>query len=180
MTYQTTTQTHDCDTVEEASSLLTSVTGSPAPSFPFGQGGGGGGGVSARKKKNRVPSTRALIVTCLLLGTVAVIYYGGSGSSNTNFQRADDTSEALLLRHNQAAPVYDPSQAFCFKDRDNDDKYCWYSTDNFPVGNWEGFTCAGGHGCAQCGPKCTSVYPSGQTSGLAPDGKTSVISGPVL
>jgi len=50
-------------------------------------------------------------------------------------------------------PLYDPSQDFCFKDNDNDDKLCWCPTDNFPVGNWDG---VGGHGYNGCGPKCTS------------------------
>ena len=171
MTYQTSSPHYDTADADESSSLVPPVVDASS-SFSLGQHG-------VSSKKNRVPTMRVMIVTCFLLGTLAMLY-GGRGSSNTDTNHADGTSEALLLRHNQAAPVYDPSQAFCFKDRDNDDKYCWYSTDNFPVGNWEGFTCAGGHGCAQCGPKCTSVYPSGQTSGLAPDGKTSVISGPVL
>ena len=133
MTYQTPTQTHDYDTAEEASSLLTSVTGS--------------------KKKNGVPTIQAMIGTCLLLGTISVIYYGGSDSSNSTFHHAADTSEAFLLRHNQAAPgVYDPKQDFCFKDTDNAGKYCWYPEDKSPYGNWVG---DGGHGYSDCGLKCT-------------------------
>ena len=149
MTYQKPNQTHDDDNADanEASSLLLPVAG------------GAGGGVPTIKKKNGGPM-RAMIATCCLLGTLAVIY-GGRGSS-----RSGGLSAALFLGHNQAAPVvYDPSQDFCFADNDNADKYCWYPTDNFPVGNWAGVTCAGGHGCAQCGPQCTSVYPAGKTSG---------------
>ena len=78
MTYQQRTQTHnDDDTVEEASSLLTSVTASPAParSFSFGQGGGG---VPATQKKNGV----SMRTTSVLLGTLAVIYGGRDSSSH--------------------------------------------------------------------------------------------------
>jgi len=144
MTYQQPFQTHDCDTGEEASSLLTSVTGS--------------------KKKNGVPSIRAMIVTtCLSLGTLAVICYGGSGSSNSIFHHAADTSEALLLRHNQAAPgvydprVYDPKQDFCFKDTDNAGKYCWYPEDKTPFPGYPQWKGASGHGYDNCGLLCTSL-----------------------
>ena len=51
--------------------------------------------------------------------------------------------------------LYDPSQDFCYKDKDNVGKYCWYPTDNFPCGNWKG---EGGRGYNDCGPKCTTVY----------------------
>ena len=209
MTYQQPNPNYDNAVADEASSLLTVVTASPAS--------------SSTKKKIGVPMMRAVIATWFLLGTLAVIYDGGSSSSNVN--GTDGTSEALLLGHNQAAlevyepyydpdngdycffqlyarydnycwypsrifpvgnwkdvttdrpydscgpvcpappptpsptppltpppttPVYDPSQDFCFKDKDNADKYCWCRTDNFPFGNWKGYhlcnsTDAGAH-----------------------------------
>ena len=145
MTYQQPSQTHDDDNADanEASSLLLPVAG-----------GAGGGGVPTIKKKNGGPM-RAMIATCCLLGTLAVIY-GGRGSSSTD--SSGGISADLLRSHNQAASMYEPSQDYCFRDNDNPDKFCWYPHDYFPCGNWNGFTCAGGHGCAQCGPKCTEVY----------------------
>ena len=47
--------------------------------------------------------------------------------------------------------AYDPTQDFCFHDKDNPWKYCWYPTDRNPSGNWEG---KGGRGYNGCGPKC--------------------------
>ena len=104
---------------------------------------------------------RAVIATCILLGTLAVIYSGGRSSS-----RSGGLSAALFLGHNQAAPVvYDPSQDFCFADNDNADKYCWYPTDNFPVGNWKG---EGGHGYGDCGPVCPAPPPPTPPPTVAP------------
>ena len=57
-------------------------------------------------------------------------------------------------------PVYDPSQDFCFKDKENMDKYCWDPDDRLPVGNWKG---EGGHIYNDCGPKCidaTECFPA--------------------
>ena len=52
-------------------------------------------------------------------------------------------------------PMYDPNQDFCFTDNDNVGKFCWYPTDNTPVGvNWGGVT---GRGYNDCGPKCITV-----------------------
>ena len=225
MTYPT--QTHEDNNVDEASSLLIVATASP--SFSFGHDG-----VATTKKKNGVSMRAMIATTCFFLGTLAVIYYGrgsSNSSSNSNTDRTDGTSEALLLGHNQAAlevyepyydpdngdycffqlyarydnycwypsrifpvgnwkdvttdrgydscgpvcpappptpsptppltpppttPVYDPSQDFCFKDKDNADKYCWCRTDNFPFGNWKG---VGGRGYGQCGDLCTHVHP---------------------
>ena len=56
---------------------------------------------------------------------------------------------------NPTTPMYDPTQDFCYTDRDNHGKYCWYFRDSFPVGHWEGVT---GRGYNDCGPKCTKVY----------------------
>ena len=109
--------------------------------------------MASTKKKNVVSMIRAMISTCFLLGTLAV-FHGGSGSSSSSSSTANSggLSEALLLRQNQAAPVYDP-RAFCFKDNDNDDKYCWCLTDNFPVDeNWIYI----GRGYNSCGPACPS------------------------
>ena len=135
MTYQTpSTPKHDDDDVqvEEATALLSD------------QGGGGGG--PARKKKHGVPTLRALIVgSCFVLGTLAVMIYGGRGGSSTTTHRTDG-STADLLRG------YDPSQDFCFRDNDNNDKLCWYPTDDFPCGDWTGVS---GFGSDQCGPPCT-------------------------
>ena len=49
---------------------------------------------------------------------------------------------------------YDPSHDWCFKDNDNDGKYCWFPTHNYPCGNWGGWDAA----YDNCGPKCTTVY----------------------
>ena len=148
MTYQPpTTQTQDDDVkVDEASSLLTIATAAPASSFSFGPGGG----VPARTKKTGVPM-RAVIATCFLLGTIAVIY-GGNSSSNSSI-RAVDSSDALLLRQNQAAPLYDSNTDYCFKSK-TADQYCWYPTDSFPDGRWKG---VGGHGDNNCGQYCTQL-----------------------
>jgi len=76
---------------------------------------------------------RAMIATCFLLGTLAVIH-GGSGSSST--ANSGGLSEALLLRQNQAAPVYTPGQDYCFMEqygKYGDSKYCWKHTDSYPV-----------------------------------------------
>ena len=135
------TPKYDDNTVEEASSLLL-----------FGQGGGGGG-VPVRTKKHGVSTiTRTMVVTtCVVLGTLAMLYYGGRGSSSNT--ASSDGIAADLLRG------YDPSQDFCFKDEDNDGKYCWYPTDGLgPCGNWKG---EGGHGYNDCGRKCTKIYEQG-------------------
>ena len=146
MTYPNITQTHDDDNVEnEASSLLTIMTASPAPSSAFGQDGL----ASTKKKKNGVPM-RAMIATCIfLLGTIVVLYSGGSGS-NTN--RTDVISEALLLgQKNQAAPLlFDSQTDYCFKSK-TVDQYCWYPTDRFPYGPWKGTSEMGDN---DCGPMC--------------------------
>ena len=94
----------DDDNVDEASSLLTIATA--APSFSFGQDGGE---VPTTKKKNDGVPLRLMIATvCFLLGTLAMIYGGGRGSSSSsnNTHLTGGISEALLLRHNQAAGIY--------------------------------------------------------------------------
>jgi len=55
-----------------------------------------------------------------------------------------------------AAHRYDPSQDFCIRDNDNVGKYCWYTYDSFPCGDWRGVT---GLGYDNCGPKCTLIHP---------------------
>ena len=140
MTFQPPSQTHDNDdNADEASSLLRTVAE---------------GDVPTTKKKNGGVPMRAMIATCVLLGTLAVIYVG-RGSSNIS---AGVISAALVLGQNSVASVYDPSQDYCFTDTDNADKYCWFPIDRYPCGNWQGVTCAGGHGCDQCGDRCTTVY----------------------
>ena len=58
----------------------------------------------------------------------------------------------LLLGNNPAAPVvYNPKQHYCYTDKDNAGKYCWYLEDKLPYGNWKG---EGGHGYNDCGPEC--------------------------
>ena len=59
--------------------------------------------------------------------------------------------------------LYDPRRDFCFRGlgKGYKNKYCWYPTDNTPVGNWEGVTGAAYNGC---GAKCDKVQhydPSG-------------------
>ena len=55
-------------------------------------------------------------------------------------------------------PLYDPSRDFCFKATSvKYDQYCWYPTDNLPVGNWES---GGRRKYNDCGPKCTEVNDS--------------------
>ena len=49
---------------------------------------------------------------------------------------------------------YDPRQAFCFADTDNPGKYCWYPTDNLPIGNWARID---GRGYGDCGSKCEAT-----------------------
>ena len=74
-------QTPNYDNVDEASSLLTVVTASPAPSSSSRQDR-----VATTKRKNGgVPMrTRTMIVTtCFLLGTIAAVYYGGSNTNRT-------------------------------------------------------------------------------------------------
>ena len=94
-------------------------------------------------------------MACVVLGTLAVMISGsrGSNSNRSSTASSDDISSAALLRG------YDPSQDFCFKDNDNDGKYCWYPTDGLgPCGNWKG---EGGHGSNDCGQKCTKMYEEG-------------------
>ena len=81
MTYQKPTPNYDnADAdADEASSLLTIVTASRAPSFSLGQGGG----VPATKKKNGVPMRTMIATTCFFLGTLAVIYGRSNSSSST-------------------------------------------------------------------------------------------------
>ena len=87
MTYQKPFQTHDDDNADEASSLL----------------------LTATKKKHGVPRRAMIATACVLLCTLAVIYggRGSSSSNNSNTNRTDGSSisAALLLGHNQAAPV---------------------------------------------------------------------------
>ena len=57
-------------------------------------------------------------------------------------------------------PKYDPSQDYCFADKENAGKYCWYTRDYTPCGggsnsgNWNG---EGGHAYNDCGPECAQV-----------------------
>ena len=96
MTDQNLIPKHD-DTADEASSLL----------------------LTATKKTYGVPTRRAIIATmCFLLGTLAVVYsttIGGNvrkikHSKKTNAHVNGGTSAALLLGHNQAAPVAECSK----------------------------------------------------------------------
>ena len=52
--------------------------------------------------------------------------------------------------------MYDPSQDYCFSDKDNVGKYCWCQLDYLPEGNWEG---KGGRGYIynDCGLLCTKI-----------------------
>ena len=51
--------------------------------------------------------------------------------------------------------VYDPSQDYCFSDKDNVGKYCWCQLDYLlSEGNWEG---KGGRGYNDCGLLCTKI-----------------------
>ena len=147
MTYQQPTHTHDNDNAEEASTLLTIATVSPAPSWSLG----GRGGVPAGTKKNGVPTMRAMIVTtCFFLGTLAVIY-GGRGSSH--IRSGGSSADLLLLGHN-----YDPNSDHCFTDEANPGKYCWFHKMHYPCGNWQ---LDSKHGNNNCGPKCTQVLDTG-------------------
>ena len=160
MTYQQPPQTHNHDdTVEEASSLLTSVTASPAPSFSFGPGGGGG---PATQMKNGGPTMRATIgTTCVLLGTLAMMYGRGHtpAAPMPRPLRAEDSAAALLRGHTRAAPpVYDPSwDMYCFKGNDflNEGKHCWYPTHIYPDGDWKQDNSRGKN---NCGSKCTKFH----------------------
>ena len=62
--------------------------------------------------------------------------------------------------------MYDPTQDYCFADKRNADKYCWYYKDlrPYPSRQWKG---EGGRGYDNCGPECTHVV-GGQ--GLGKDG----------
>jgi len=66
----------------------------------------------------------------------------------------NDEALRYICNLDQCPEGYNPSKDYCFKDNDNAGKYCWYPTDNLPVGNWDGFT---GAGYDNCGPKCTTV-----------------------
>ena len=135
MTYQTPTQTHDVDNIDEASSLLTIMTASPAPSSAVRQDG-----VASTKKENDgVPMRTMIVTTCFVLGTIAVIY-GGSGSSSNN-----------------GDVLYDSSTDYCFKST-TVDQYCWYPTDRFPKGPWKGVS---GVGDNHCGLMCNQFPDSG-------------------
>ena len=144
MTYQTSpTPTHDVN-VEEASSLLL-TRGTPAPSS-----------CSCRPKTTMVPTTmRAMIVTtaCVVLGTLAVLS-GGRGGSSSRHTRSGDLATELLRTAHDTSYDYDPSKDFCYRDNDNAGKYCWYPTDIYPCGNWDGES---GHGYHDCGRKCTQI-----------------------
>ena len=149
MTYQKPIPNYDNADADQASLLvLTAVDASPSISL------GQGGGVPARKKKNGVPTMRARIVLiCFLLGIFAVIYYGGRGSSHTS---SSDISDALLLGHNQAAPLYDPKRDHCFTDEQHHGKFCWFPLSHIVPcggGRWKGSK--GDFG--KCGEKCTKV-----------------------
>jgi len=135
---------------------------------------------------------RAMIATtCFLLGAVAVLYSSGRGSNrHNNTHLPGGTSEALLLGQNQAAlevyepcpdhpgpnndpygnlgkalvppAVYNPCTDYCFSDKANPNKFCWYPTARFPypAGQW-----SGDHGDARCpGPLCTKF-----ADGLGPN-----------
>ena len=146
MTYQQLIQIHDDDNADESSSLLLTVADASPPSSSLRQDG-----VATTKKKNGGVPMRLMIATfCFVLGTLAVIYYDGSDSTSSS--NTVNLGAALL------DDVYDPSSDFCFEDNENANKYCWYRRGYWPVGNWQWATCAGGHGCAQCGSKCTEVY----------------------
>ena len=151
MTYQNLTEKHD-DNADEASSLLLTLAG--------------GVGVAATQKKTHgVPRRLMIATTCFLLGTLAVIYYGGSDSSSSSTASSVGISAALLLDHNQAAPLYDSNTDYCFKSKAAADEYCWYPTDSFPEGPfWKGVDTQGNN---NCGPKCTSVENDNDDGGNA-------------
>ena len=65
----------------------------------------------------------------------------------------------LLLGNNPvacdppAASKYDPNHHFCYNDKDNNEKYCWYyHNDSLPFGNWKVFT---GAAAGDCSTLCT-------------------------
>ena len=151
----------DADADADESSLLVLTAVDVSPSFSLGQDG-------VATKKNHGVRMIVVVAICFLLGTMAVIHQGSSNS------RAVGSSDALLLRQNQAAPVFNPSQGtyylaptselyapntsnVCFKDKDNAGKYCWYTQKGSePYGNWE--VDPNPHGNNNCGPMCTVFF----------------------
>ena len=71
------------------------------------------------------------------------------------YASSGDISSDLLLGQKKEEHLYDPNQDYCYTDKDNAGKECWYHTDHFPCGNWKE---DGRHGNNNCGPKCTEVY----------------------
>ena len=62
--------------------------------------------------------------------------------------------------------MYNPQYQgeYCFQDNDTPDNYCWYPTDNFPVGHWKRAFFPPKKRWEHwnhCGSRCTAVYPSG-------------------
>ena len=53
--------------------------------------------------------------------------------------------------------MYDPSRDHCFKDKDNDGKYCWYGPNYIPVpvNQWE--RRPGAREYDNCDAECTEV-----------------------
>ena len=94
-----------------------------------------------------------MTTACVVLGTLAVLS-GGRGGSSSRHTRSGDLATELLRTAHDTSYDYDPSKDFCYTDTDNAGKYCWYPTDHYPCGNWDG---EGGHGYHNCGRLCTQV-----------------------
>ena len=101
MTYQKTFPNND--NAEEASSLLTIVTASPAPALAFGQHEGGDVAPATKKKNGGVPRRLMIATSCILLVTLAVLY-GGRGRSSSSHTRSGGSIAADLLRGHTQAP----------------------------------------------------------------------------
>jgi len=134
MTYQKPTLNYGSTDADELSQLYSAVAN---------------GAEAATKKRNT--RNLALVATCFLFFTLGVIYQGNSN------RRGVDFTEASLLRSGTAFPFYDPSEDYCFRDNLNTSHYCWYPSDSFPYGDWNGVDAPSN---GECGEMCDKFLAS--------------------
>ena len=81
-------------------------------------------------KHNSITAAAVVIATIIMM-LMIVVYYPGGNSDHTN-----NNNSIRGLADGPERSIYDPNVDNCFKLR-NEDRYCWYTTDARPSGDWE-------------------------------------------
>jgi hypothetical protein len=76
-------------------------------------------------------TTAVVVIATIIMMLMIVVYYPGGNNDHTN-----NNNSIRGLADGPERNIYDPNVDNCFKLR-NEDRYCWYTTDARPSGDWE-------------------------------------------